>query len=167
LQGIRVAILTASDTRKPNNDQSGNVIKALLERQGAEILAAEVVPDDIDAIRSLVRRWASPATVDAIVITGGTGIAPRDQTIEAIEPLLVRRLDGFGEAFRRLSFDAVGPHALLSRALAGVIDTCLVFALPGSPRAVELALERLIVPVLPHAHNLVCGQTGHHSEPVP
>ena len=167
LRGIRVAVLTASDTRQSPSDRSGNVIKFLLQSHGAEVIATEIVPDDIDTIQSVVRNWANSATVDAIVINGGTGIAPRDHTIEAIEPVLTRRIDGFGEAFRRLSFDAIGPHALLSRALAGVIDACLVFALPGSPNAVELALKHLIIPVLPHACALVRGRTGHAAEPVP
>ncbi len=95
--------------------------------------------------------------IDAIVLTGGTGIGPRDVTCEAVLPLLTRQLDGFGEAFRRLSFDAIGPRALLSRAIAGISGKTLVFAVPGSPNAVALALESLIVPLLPHARSMIQG----------
>lgn len=92
---------------------------------------------------------------------GGTGIAERDRTIEALEPLLSRTLDGFGEAFRSASFEQIGPHAMLSRAKAGIVGSCLVFAMPGSPRAVVLAVSELVVPTLPHAVELLGGKEPH------
>src|SRR5206468_3620602 len=98
------------------------------------------VPDGVDSVRAVVRRLCDDAAIDAVVSTGGTGISPRDQTYEAIEGLLDRRLDGFGEAFRRLSWDEVGPRAILSRAIAGTVGPKVVVALPGSPRALSLAV---------------------------
>jgi molybdenum cofactor biosynthesis protein B len=115
-----------------------------------------LVIDDASRIAAEVARSIADPP-NAVVLTGGTGIGPRDVTVEAVLPLLDRCLDGFGEAFRRLSFDQIGPRALLSRAMGGVIGQTLVFALPGSPKAVELALERLIIPVLPHSGSMLRG----------
>jgi molybdenum cofactor biosynthesis protein B len=98
----------------------------------------------------------------AIVVSGGTGIAPRDHTIEAVVPMFSRVIDGFGEAFRRLSFEQVGARAVLSRALAGTLDRTIVFVLPGSPQAMRLGLSKLVIPVLPHAHVLIRGAVDPH-----
>jgi len=151
LSGMAVGVLTVSDSRSPSTDASGRVAREALTRAGATIVAFHLVRDEPADIASWVAEHAHSGQLRALVITGGTGIAERDRTIEALEPLFSRTLDGFGEAFRRSSFDQVGPRAMLSRAKAGVIGSCLVFALPGSPRAVELALTELVVPVLPHA----------------
>jgi molybdenum cofactor biosynthesis protein B len=106
--------------------------------------------------------------IDAIVLTGGTGIAPRDRTIEVLEPLFEKTIPGFGEAFRRLSWDEIGANAILSRAVAGVVDGRVVIALPGSVSAVRLAVEKIIVPTLAHAVDLASGRHRHrHHESTP
>jgi len=162
LSGLGVAILTVSDSRTSENDESGQLARQLLSEAGAEVTASAIVRDEPALISSWITEQARPGSATAIIVTGGTGIAARDQTLEALLPLFSRSLDGFGEAFRRLSFDQIGPRALLSRAVAGVVGSCLVFALPGSPKAVELALRELIIPILPHATALLRGQAVHH-----
>ncbi len=162
LTGQGVAVLTVSDSRTSANDKSGQLARKLLSEAGAVIVKAAILPDDPSQIAQWITDHARVESTAALVITGGTGIAARDQTIEALSPLLTRTLDGFGEAFRRLSYDQIGPKAVLSRALAGVVETCLVFALPGSPKAVELAIRELIIPLLPHASALLRGQSVHH-----
>ena len=112
--------------------------------------------------RVLAEALVADPSVDAVVTTGGTGIAPRDQSYEAIDGLLERRLDGFGEAFRRLSWAEVGPRAILSRAVAGTFGGKIVAALPGSPRALALAVEQILAPVLPHAAAQAAGRAGQH-----
>jgi molybdenum cofactor synthesis domain-containing protein len=158
IAGWRIACVTVSDTRNLANDQSGAVAQALLEAAGAQV-ERRLVRDERDAIAAEVTAAASQA-VDAVVLTGGTGIGPRDVTLEAVAALLNRQIDGFGEAFRRLSFDEIGTRALLSRAIGGTIGKTLVFAVPGSPKAVRLALEQLVLPLLPHARSMLEGK-GH------
>lgn len=159
---IRVATVTLSDTRTLEDDEGGKLLGALLAAGGFEVGVHAIVREETEAMRAHVQALAADAEVDAIVLTGGTGIAPRDRTIEAIGPLLEKTLDGFGEAFRRLSWDEIGPNAMLSRAIAGTLNGKVVFALPGSPKAVRLAVERLIAPVLAHAVGLASGRGGHH-----
>jgi molybdopterin adenylyltransferase len=154
---LRVALLTVSDTRTAENDEGGRKLRELFEKAGFEIASQGIVPDEPDLIRSQVVELCRAGTADAVVTTGGTGIAPRDQTYEAIGGLLDKQLDGFGEAFRRLSWDAIGPRAILSRAIAGTRGACIVVALPGSPAALSLAVEKILVPVLPHAVSIVRG----------
>jgi molybdenum cofactor biosynthesis protein B len=147
--------VTVRDTRTVADDTSG---KALQEELAEfEIARHVIVPDEPERIIALVR----DADADAVVLTGGTGIAPRDRTYEALTGLFDKTLDGFGEAFRRLSWDQIGPRAILSRATAGVVGTKLVFSLPGSEKAVRLGAKELIVPVLAHAVDLVNGRTKH------
>lgn len=159
---IRVATVTLSDTRTPEDDEGGKLLGELLAAGGFEVRGHAIVREEAEAMRAHVRALAEDAGVDAIVLTGGTGIAPRDRTIEAIAPLFDKTLDGFGEAFRRLSWDDIGPNAMLSRAIAGTLNGRVIFALPGSPKAVRLAVERLIAPVLAHAVGLASGRGGHH-----
>lgn len=159
---IRVATVTLSDTRTLEDDEGGELLGELLASAGFEVALHAVVREEPEAMRAHVEALARDEGVDAIVLTGGTGIAPRDRTIEAIEPLFEKRLDGFGEAFRRLSWDDIGPSAILSRASAGTVRQKVVFVLPGSPKAVRLAVERLIAPVLAHAAALASGRGGHH-----
>jgi molybdenum cofactor biosynthesis protein B len=154
----RVRTVTVSDTRTAADDTSG---KALREELAAfALLEHAIVPDEPERIAELVRS-AAAGQADAVVLTGGTGIAPRDRTFEALEALFDKRLDGFGEAFRRLSWDEIGPRAILSRATAGTVGTCLVFSLPGSEKAVRLGARALVAPVLAHAVDLVNGRTKH------
>ena len=155
----RVLTVTVSDTRTEADDTSG---KALREELAAfDLLRHAIVPDDPERIVALVREAAGQGGADAVVLTGGTGIAPRDRTFEALSSVFDKTLDGFGEAFRRLSWEQIGPRAILSRAAAGTVGTCLVFSLPGSEKAVRLGAKELIAPVLAHAVDLVNGRTKH------
>lgn len=154
---LDVAVLTVSDSRSERDDIGGELVLSRLRVAGPHLARREIRPDDPDAVRAPVQA-AAGLGVHVLISTGGTGIARRDATIEAIEPLLEKQMSGFGELFRMLSYEQVGPAAMLSRALAGVIDQTLDFCLPGSPAAVELALDRLILPDLPH---LVCETTLH------
>jgi molybdenum cofactor biosynthesis protein B len=159
----RVLTVTVSDTRTAADDTSG---KALAEELAAFVLVRHVVVrDEPDAIAALVRDAVAKEETDAIVLTGGTGIAPRDRTFEAIDSLFDKRLDGFGEAFRRLSWDEIGPRAILSRATAGTVGKCIVFLLPGSEKAARLGARALIAPILGHGVDLANGRTKHgHSK---
>lgn len=144
------AVLTVSDSRKPADDTSGGAIRDLISAAGHRIVDSTLVPDDVAAIRAAVRRLLALDEVDVLVTTGGTGFSPRDLTLEAVGPLLERSLDGFGELFRMLSYQQVGAAAMLSRAAAGLIGAKAVFLLPGSPKAVALAMEKLILPEAGH-----------------
>jgi molybdopterin adenylyltransferase len=151
----RCVIITVSDTRGAAQDLSGDAIARGLLRGGHEILGRAWVRDEVPAIRRAVRAALKGAAADAILLTGGTGLAPRDRTPEALEPLLDVRLPGFGERFRALSARQVGSAAWLSRAGAGVVKGRLVVWLPGSPRAAALGVSRLVVPELSHVLGLL------------
>ncbi|HEY8077848.1 MAG TPA: MogA/MoaB family molybdenum cofactor biosynthesis protein [Labilithrix sp.] len=155
----RIVTVTVSDTRTEADDKSG---RALAEELAAfSLVRHAIVKDEPEAIAALVRGVAERGEADAVVLTGGTGIAPRDRTYEALEALFEKRLDGFGEAFRRLSWDEIGARAILSRATAGTVGTCLVFALPGSEKGARLGAKALVAPILAHAVDLVNGRTHH------
>ncbi len=148
---IRLAVLTVSDTRTKETDRSGQTIISLAEEAGIEIAEYTICTDDQEAIHSLVSGWLLHAEVDAIVTTGGTGIAQRDVTLEAVRPLFEKEIDGFGELFRYLSYaEDIGTKAVLSRAAAGSAKEKIVFALPGSTGAVKLAMQRIILPEIRH-----------------
>jgi molybdenum cofactor biosynthesis protein B len=151
-----------SDTRTLEDDESGRVLGEGLRAAGFEVASHAVLREEPEALRAAVKAIGERGDVGAIIVTGGTGIAPRDRTIEALTPMFEKTLDGFGEAFRRLSWDEIGPNAILSRAAAGVIGGRVVAALPGSPKAVRLATERLLGPTLEHAVALASGRGGHH-----
>jgi molybdenum cofactor biosynthesis protein B len=137
--------------RKPVEDPSGDLIVENLQKAGHTVVFREIVPDDKVLIGKYVSKALGMEKVDAIILCGGTGISPKDVTIEAVRPLLVKTLPGFGELFRKLSFDEIGSAAVLSRALAGVADQGKpVFCIPGSPQAVGLVLEKLILPEAGH-----------------
>jgi molybdenum cofactor biosynthesis protein B len=157
---VRVATVTVSDTRTAADDEGGARLRERLEAAGLHVGPHAIVPDEPDAIRAFIGRVCDEDLADVIVTTGGTGIAARDRTYEAIETLLEKRLDGFGEAFRRLSWDAIGPRAVLSRALAGVHRNRLVVALPGSPKGVVLGVDQVLAPIVGHAVALLRGE-GH------
>jgi len=144
------AVLTVSDTRSAADDRSGDALAAALEEAGHRVVERALVPDEPTRIDAVLHRWLAAGAVDVIVTTGGTGIARRDTTVEVVERLLDKRLDGFGELFRMLSHREIGSAAMLSRAVAGISGRTAVFALPGSLAAVDLALEELILPELPH-----------------
>ena len=146
---VRVAVLTISDTRTAETDSSGRAIAELVEAAGHQVAARAIVRDDPAEVTTFVRRQLE-TDAQVIITTGGTGITSRDSTFEAVDALLEKRLDGFGELFRMLSFEAIGPAAMLSRACAGLACGRVVVALPGSEAAVRLAMTRLLVPELPH-----------------
>jgi molybdenum cofactor biosynthesis protein B len=146
--GVRCYVLTISDTRTQSTDASGDAIVELLEAAGHIVAGRAILRDDPGAVRKAVS--AQLGAVDAVITTGGTGITSRDSTYEALERLLDKRLDGFGELFRALSFQEVGSAAMMTRAAGGVADATAVFMLPGSEQAVRLGMTRLIVPELGH-----------------
>ncbi|MEP6918812.1 MAG: molybdenum cofactor biosynthesis protein B [Acidobacteriota bacterium] len=145
---VRCFVLTISDTRTDATDTSGDAIASLLIAASHEVVGRQIVPDDPAAVRAALA--AQPERVQVIVTTGGTGITARDSTYEAISGLLDKRLDGFGELFRMLSYDEIGAAAMLSRACAGTIGRTALFSLPGSEHAVRLAMTKLILPEIGH-----------------
>ena len=149
-EAIGCAVLTVSDTRTEETDASGGKIRQALADGGHQIVAYQVVKDEPQQIRPLLERWAADPAIQAIVANGGTGIAARDTTYDVVAGLLDKRLDGFGELFRMLSYAEIGAAAMLSRAVAGVYRDTVVFVLPGSTNAVGLALNKLILPEIAH-----------------
>jgi molybdenum cofactor biosynthesis protein B len=147
--------VTVSDTRRGPDDTSGAAIEALVLAAGHSVPTRAWVRDDVRALRAAVEAVLEREDLDVVIVTGGTGPAPRDVTPEALSRLIDRPLPGFGECFRMLSWEQVGPAAWLSRAFAGVARGRLLVALPGSTRAVTLALERLLLPELVHAVRLL------------
>jgi molybdopterin adenylyltransferase len=148
---VRVALLTASDSRTGGDDEGGQLLRRLATEAGFQVVDAALLREEPEALRTHVEALAASGAVDAVLVTGGTGLGPRDRTPEAVGGLFERRLHGFGELFRALSFAEIGSAAMLSRADAGVVGGALVFLMPGAPAAVQLAMERLIVPELAHA----------------
>jgi molybdopterin adenylyltransferase len=149
-QSVRCYILTVSDTRTMETDTGGRTIVELLAAAGHEVVGRTIVRDEPELVRATIERQLADPRVQVIITTGGTGISSRDRTYEAVSGLLEKRLDGFGELFRMLSFEQVGPAAMLSRACAGLVTGRILAALPGSEAAVRLAMERLLIPELGH-----------------
>lgn len=147
---VSAFVITSSDTRSLQDDESGRVIRDALESAGHSICGHHVIPDDPAALRSALEEALS-AGARAVVINGGTGIGRRDQVVETLRPLLEKELPGFGELFRAVSYREIGSPAMMSRALAGTFRGAIVFALPGSPQAARLAMDMLILPELGHA----------------
>ena len=147
---VRCFILTVSDTRTESTDKSGRLIAELLTTAGHEVAGREIVKDEASQVRSAIYRHLGEGDADVIITTGGTGITSRDTTFEAVDALLDKRLDGFGELFRMLSFNEIGAAAIMSRATAGLARGRIVVALPGSENAVRLAMEKLLLPELGH-----------------
>jgi molybdenum cofactor biosynthesis protein B len=147
---VRCFVITISDTRTEETDTSGRAILTLLAHAGHTIAGHAIVKDDADLVRGTIERHLASADVQVIITTGGTGITARDSTYEAVSGLLQKRLDGFGELFRMLSFQQIGPAAMMSRACAGLVAGRIVVSLPGSESAVRLAMERLLIPELGH-----------------
>jgi len=147
---VRVAILTISDTRTPQTDTGGDVAQELLEGAGQEVVERRIVRDEVSGIRNSLIDLLARSDVDAVVATGGTGISARDTTYEVVERMVEKKLDGFGEIFRMLSYEEIGSAAIMSRALAGSVGSKFVASLPGSRNAVRLAVEKLLVPELSH-----------------
>jgi molybdopterin adenylyltransferase len=147
---VRLAVLTISDTRTPENDTGGDTIEELMRSAGHEIVERRIVRDDAARIRTEIVNLLARPDADAVITTGGTGISARDTTYEVVDRMIEKKLDGFGEIFRALSFEEIGAAAILSRAVAGTVGTKLVACLPGSRNAVRLAVEKLLVPEISH-----------------
>ena len=143
-------VLTVSDTRTPETDTGGQAIRDLLDGGGHLVSGHAIVRDEPEQVAAHITRQLADSRTQVIITTGGTGITSRDGTYEAVDRLLEKRLDGFGELFRMLSFQEIGPAAMLSRAMAGTAARTAIFVLPGSPAAVRLAMTRLILPELGH-----------------
>jgi len=149
-RSIGCFVLTISDSKTPETDTSGALIRELLTRAGHTVAGQAIVKDEPAQVVAAVREGCDNPAVQAFILTGGTGVTSRDSTFEAVEALLDKRLTGFGELFRLLSYQEIGAAAMLSRAQAGVVKGRALFSLPGSPNACRLALEKLIVPELGH-----------------
>ena len=147
---VRVAVLTISDTRTPETDTGGDAVQGALEGAGHAVVERTIVRDDAARIRTALVNALARADVDAVVTSGGTGISARDTTYEVVDRMIEKRLDGFGEIFRMLSYEEIGAAAIMSRAVAGAVGTKLVASLPGSRNAVRLAMEKLLVPEIAH-----------------
>ena len=143
-------VITCSDTRTPETDTSGQLIQKLLKEQGHTIAAYHLVKDEPTQIKARIAEGTGNEQVQAIIINGGTGISRRDSTFEAVDAMLEKRLDGFGEVFRYLTYQDIGSPAIMSRATAGIIKGRVLFSTPGSENAVRLAMEKLILPELGH-----------------
>ena len=151
----RCMVVTVSDTRTLEDDKSGATAIERLSAAGHEIARREIIPDDRPRILQLLNEGIASGEIDAIVLTGGTGIAPRDITHEAVQEIVQKRLDGFGELFRNLSYEEIGAAAMLSRAIVGTVDRTVIFALPGSTKAVRLGIDKLIGPEVGHIVGLL------------
>ncbi|HEV2973018.1 MAG TPA: MogA/MoaB family molybdenum cofactor biosynthesis protein [Pirellulales bacterium] len=147
---VRCAVITVSDTRTLATDRGGLLIAELLAAAGHDVAAREIIPDEPATMRALLAKLGGQADLDAILMTGGTGIGSRDQTFETVSGLLSKILPGYGELFRMLSFEQVGAAAMLSRAIGGLMAGKILLTMPGSPAAVQLAMEKLILPELGH-----------------
>ena len=150
--GVRCAVVTVSDSRTIATDESGALMKRLVEAAGHTVADYTLFKNDELAVREHVRALVARADIDAVLLTGGTGLGSRDRTVEAVRPLMEKELPGFGELFRVVSFqEQVGTAAILSRAIAGSVNGKLIVSMPGSKAAVELALTRILLPELRHA----------------
>jgi molybdenum cofactor biosynthesis protein B len=149
-QQIRCVLITVSDTRTLENDTGGETVLQWLAQAEHVVVDREIVPDDPQRMRVLLNQVAQREDVDAILMTGGTGITQRDQTFETVTQMLTKILPGYGELFRWLSYQEIGAAAMLSRATGGLLGNKVLLTMPGSPAAVRLAMEKLILPELPH-----------------
>jgi molybdopterin adenylyltransferase len=147
---LDLAVMTVSDSRTLETDTSGALIISLAEAAGHRIRERVIVRDEPEMMRPLFLGWSRSDSIDAILVTGGTGISPRDQTFETVSGLLTRPLPGYGELFRMLSYAEIGPACILSRAIGGLIGRIAILVMPGSRAAVELAMNKIILPELPH-----------------
>jgi len=152
---VSCSCLTVSDTRTEIDDESGKIIRELLTQSSHKVVSYAIVKDDPVMIRQFIGEQVRSSGVEAIIINGGTGISNRDMTFEAIESLIEKKIDGFGELFRSISYNEIGSPAMLSRAIAGIYSGRALFSVPGSVNAVRLAMERLILPELNHIIELI------------
>lgn len=160
---VACAVITASDTRNEETDASGKKIKDLLAMQHHATVSYQILKDEPTQISAAVQALLERSDVDAIIINGGTGIAPRDTTFEAIQGLLEKEIPGFGELFRLLSYQDIGSAAMMTRATAGVAKGKIIVSLPGSTGAVELGMTKLVLPELGHMLFVLRGEKKHHA----
>ncbi len=149
-ESLGVCVVTISDTRTLETDVGGSLIIELAEQAGHQVIRREIIPDEPDAMRALLNECRQQANVEVVLMTGGTGISNRDQTYETVTALFTREIPGYGELFRFLSFQEIGSACILSRATAGLINELLVITMPGSPAAVQLAMQQIVLPELGH-----------------
>lgn len=149
-QTARCAVITVSDTRTLENDTGGQGVSERLTAAGHVVAERAIIRDEPGPMRELLERLTGREDIDAVLLTGGTGISSRDQTFETVSGMLDKPLPGYGEIFRMLSYQEIGPAAILSRAVGGLVGRTVVLTMPGSPAAVRLAMEKIIVPQLPH-----------------
>jgi molybdenum cofactor biosynthesis protein B len=147
---IGCVVITCSDTRTPETDTSGRLIQKLLEGQGHTVTAYYLVKDEPSQIQFRIAQGTANGEAQVIIVNGGTGISRRDSTFEAVDEMLEKRLDGFGEIFRLLTYQEIGSSAIMTRATAGILNGRVLFSIPGSENAVRLAMEKLILPELGH-----------------
>ena len=149
---LGIAVLTVSDTRRPEDDRSGDTLVQRLGEAGHRLAGRAIVPDEIPAIRAQVEAWIRDPAIDAVITTGGTGFTGRDVTPEALEPLFEKRMDGFSAVFHRISYDKIGTSTLQSRATAGVARSTYIFVLPGSPGACRDAWDGILAQQFDYRH---------------
>lgn len=149
-KSVGCMVVTCSDSRTPETDTSGQLIQRLLKEKGHTVVAYHLVKDEPAEIKARIAEGTANDAVQAIIINGGTGISRRDSTFEAVDGMLEKRLDGFGEIFRYLTYQEIGSPAIMSRATAGIVNGRVLFSTPGSENAVRLAMEKLILPELGH-----------------
>ena len=147
---LKIAILTVSDTRTEADDKSGGLLKAKAEAAGHQVVAKEIVPDDVYRMRAVFSGWIADPEVQVVLSTGGTGITGRDSTPEAVAPLFDKQIEGFGELFRSVSFEDIGTSTVQSRAVAGLANGTFIFCLPGSSGACRTAWDKILEPQLDH-----------------
>ena len=149
-EGVCCAVVTVSDTRTRETDTGGQLLYDLLAQAGVDVGRREIVRDEPATMRPLLEQLRDDPGIDAVLLTGGSGLSSRDQTFETVSSLITKPLSGYGELFRMLSYQEIGAAAMLSRAVGGLMDRTIVLTMPGSPAAVRLAVERIIVPELRH-----------------
>ncbi len=149
---VRIAVLTVSDSRNLDDDRSGDTLVARLTDAGHTLADRQIVRDDVEGIRAIVRGWIADPDIDVVITTGGTGFTGRDVTPEALEPLFEKRMDGFSEVFHRISYDKIGTSTIQSRATGGVAGATYIFVLPGSPGACKDAWDEILGPQLDYRH---------------
>lgn len=145
---LKIAILTVSDSRGEDQDTSGTLLRECAEAAGHQVVAKEIVRDDVYQLRAVFSRWIADPEVHVILSTGGTGVTGRDSTPEAVRPLLDKEVEGFGELFRQVSYQDIGPSTLQSRAFGGLANGTFVFCLPGSTGACRTAWDAILLPQL-------------------
>ncbi len=149
-QSVSCAVLTISDSRTEQNDESGKLLKQKLSQNGHQVIASAILENDSDAIRKKISELLGQEELQVIITSGGTGVSHRDITVEAVSSILEKKLDGFGELFRSLSYQEIGTASIMSRAIAGVVGGKVIICLPGSLGAAKLAMDKIILPEIGH-----------------